>query len=179
MKLILPVVFVVFTSVANSQEFTTDAAKQAKADYEADLKAAKDKYKESVNRAAVKAAEASDLDEVIRIKQTKDVLDGKVVNKAGEAPPKPEEKRDLWIKDDNAGFFERLNTKRHWIERVNNDAALFYHETDRTDEYVEISLKTLPFPERVIRLYSDHFMMKNARGEIWKRIRGGKWTKKD
>jgi len=70
-------IFILAASSAFAQDFTTEAAKDAKAKYEAALESAREEYKQSLTEAAVKAAEAGDLDEVVRIKNEKDELDGR------------------------------------------------------------------------------------------------------
>ena len=54
-----------------AQEFTTDAAKAAKAKYEATLAAAREQYVADLNEAAKVAVEAGELDEVGRIAEEK------------------------------------------------------------------------------------------------------------
>lgn len=148
-----------------AEEFTTDAAKAAQAKYEAALQAARDQYQADLDEAAKAAVEAGELEEVVRIKGAKD----RVAGKAGD----DEKDRELWIKNDDAGFFERLHTG-HWVERVVNSRALIYHESSRNDEFVELNLTG---ETRLIRLYDDHFKMQNTPRETFKRIRGGHWEK--
>jgi len=76
MKQLLLTVLLLTAAPLAAQEFTTDAAKAAKAAYEADLKAAREKYAEALTEAAKTAVDAGELDEVVRIKAAKEELSG-------------------------------------------------------------------------------------------------------
>lgn len=154
-----------------AEEFTTDAAKAAKAAYEADLKAAREKYSMTLDEAAKKAVEAGELDEVVRIKNVKDRLAGG--DKPAKAVKSDTIKRVLW-KHKN-GYFERLNDG-HWVERVGNGDALLFVGSNVTNEYIEISR-----PGAVVRIYDKHtdvrFGKEAKRG--FKRLYAGGWVPRD
>lgn len=134
------------SALAQASEFTTAAAKAAKAAYEADLKAAREKYAAALDQAAVAAAADGDLDEVVRIKAEKDSL---AVTATGSVESAPQT-RVLW--KHKHGFFEKLNDG-HWIERVGDGAANIFVEVSRNEEFVEISRVTRT--KCIVRLYDN------------------------
>jgi hypothetical protein len=150
-----------------AEEFTTDAAKAAKAAYEADLKAAREKYSQALDEAAKKAVEAGELEEVVRIKVVKEKLSGKA------SPKSDQVERVLW--KHKHGYFERLNDG-HWVERVGNGDALLFVGSNVTDEYIEISR-----PGAAVRLYDKRsevrFAKEAKRG--FRRLYAGEWTRCD
>jgi len=154
-----------------AEDFTTDAAKAAQAAYEADLKAAREKYSMALDEAAKKAVEEGELDEVVRIKDVKDRIAGG--GKPAKADKSEKNERVLW-KHKN-GYFERLNDG-HWVERVGNGDALLFVGSNVTDEYIEISR-----PGAVVRIYDKHtdvrFAKEAKRG--FKRLYAGDWVARD
>lgn len=70
MRLLVTALLSVLTLVADSlpaEEFTSQAAKDAKTAYEADLKAAREKYKAALSKAVEAAVAEGDTDEVARL----------------------------------------------------------------------------------------------------------------
>jgi hypothetical protein len=65
---------VVFTAICQAEEFNSEPAKNARKKYEESLTAAREAYLKDLGDAALKAAEAGDLDEVVRIKDEKEGL---------------------------------------------------------------------------------------------------------
>lgn len=150
-----------------AQEFTTEAAKEAKSTYEAGLEKLKEEYKQSLTKAAVKAAEEGDLDEVVRIKEAKEGLEGKAEGEDEES------KRVLW--KHKVGYFERLNDG-HWIERVGNGDAHIFAQSSNTDEYIELSRVT--GARVLVRIYDDYVEL-ITRAETKRLKYRGEWTDRD
>lgn len=169
MRLLLIILLLLCPTSLSADEFTTEAVQAAKAVYEADLKAAREKYSKELDEAAKKAVEAGDLEEVKRIVAAKESLEGK--GSGTEKDGKPE--RVLWIKDQDKGFFERLHTG-HWIERLSNDTADIHNESNRTPEYVELTLIGGNV-SKTVRLYDTHLTVRVGTSNVHKRIIGGKW----
>lgn len=67
MRHLLTLTMLCFASVLAAEDFTTDAAKTAKAAYESDLKAAREKYQQSLTEAAQAAIADGETDELARI----------------------------------------------------------------------------------------------------------------
>jgi hypothetical protein len=76
MRYLLIATLLFTTARVFADEFTAEAAKAAKAAYEADLKAAREKYAAALDEAAKQAVEVGELDEVVRIKGEKEELAG-------------------------------------------------------------------------------------------------------
>lgn len=150
-------------ALATAEDFTTDAARAAKAQYEADLRAARDKYIDALDQAAVKAAELGQLDEVVRIKAEKDRLLGKRA-----ATPA---QRVLW--KHSKGYFERLNDG-FWIERVGDGAANIFAGSTVNDEYIELARSGV-----LVRLFPDRSeVLFHGRDKSFKLLYRGGWVQR-
>lgn len=151
-------------AIAQTPEFTTAAAKAAKAQYEADLQAAREKYLAALDQAAVKAAQEGQLEEVVRIKAEKDRLTGK-------QPTGEPTERVLW--KHRGGYFERLNDG-FWIERVSDGTANIFAQSTNNNEYIEISR-----PGVIVRLFNNHTMaLFHGRDKDFKPLYRGGWAKR-
>jgi len=151
-----------------AQDFTTPAAQAAQEAYEAELKAAREKYAEALDAAAQEAVEAGELEEVVRIKEAKEGLDGSASNEG-------ELKRVLWKHKD--GYFEQLNDG-FWIERVGNGDANIFAQSTTHDGYIEIS--RVNGARVLVRLYDKHAELLTPKSRGFKRLPyKGEWTSND
>lgn len=163
------VLICIFPSIAHCEDFTTQAAKQALAAYKADLKAAREKYAAALDEAAKKAVEAGELDEVVRIKEVKDELNGDA-NGGSNAGKSAKPPRVLW--KHKGGYFEKLNDG-HWIERVGDGKANIFAQSTNSDQYIEITREGA-----IVRLFSDRVdvLLKGRRG--FKTFYRGGWQER-